>query len=821
MQDRKLGQLLVEEGLISQDDLSRALAEQKSSGRRLGEILLELGLIDEVNLLRVLARQHRTQYLTTKKLSELNIPEAIIRLIPEHICEKNQLFPIQYKSSDKTLVIAMSDPSNVEALDEVRFVSGISNVKPLVALSSAIESAIRKWYKGDPSAFAVELEGISPTDFYPGQEDMIELEPEPSSSGSSLPEPEIIDFQRLLKEEPNEEESEIILGAKAKAQKEPEIIIEEIEEPAQTQAKSVPLEPVIEPIEETGAVEPAKIKPEPKRKPEEQKRAFEQKYRRKIIVIEGHEQIRKFIIKLFTSEGFQVRGFSSLKEALPELESGEYDALVIKEKYLEEPSAEFEEKFQREFPKVELCIIKNYGFAVIGETRSYQRLTSSFLETLDVLLGLLELEGGGVQGHSHNVAKYSRLIANKLELSLKEVDAITLSAYIHDLGKKGIKPYSILDIDATSDPSEIMEQAEIPLKLLGGAKFPFDIESIIRHQYERWDGRGIPDGLKGEEIPVGARILALVDAYEDLTNPGLNENPLEPGEALEQLNRQAGKIFDPQIVELFMSVVRDDIYLKRVEVAQDKILLADTEFDLTTLLELRLVKEGFGVIIARNGKEALEKARSEMPSLIITEVDLPEKSGLEFISELKEDEKTRSIPFIFLSRKDDPSVVTKALDLGAEDYITKPIKVDVFCAKIKTMLARLKEEKKVAVPQPVGVTGSLSEMSLPDIVQILGAGRKTARVTLENNGKTAYIYLEDGRVVNAEIDDLKGEEAFYKILWWNEGTFTIDPNVEITERLINMSNDSLMLEGFRRMDEELKEKGELDEDLTLDGEDFI
>jgi len=199
MQERKLGQLLVQEGLITQEDLNRALAEQKSSERKLGEILLELGLIDEVNLLRVLARQHRTQYLTTKKLSQLNVPEAILRLVPENICEKNQLFPIQYKSSDKTLVIAMSDPSNVEALDEVRFVSGISNVKPLVALSSAIESAIRKWYKGDRSAFGVEveLEGISPADFYPGQEQMLELEPEPSSS-SAQPEPEVIDFQKLL-----------------------------------------------------------------------------------------------------------------------------------------------------------------------------------------------------------------------------------------------------------------------------------------------------------------------------------------------------------------------------------------------------------------------------------------------------------------------------------------------------------------------------------------------------------------------------------------------------------------------------------------------
>jgi len=310
-----------------------------------------------------------------------------------------------------------------------------------------------------------------------------------------------------------------------------------------------------------------------------------------------------------------------------------------------------------------------------------------------------------------------------------------------------------------------------------------------------------------------------VDSYEFLTNPGDNRPALDIGEALEQINRQAGKIFDPKVVENFMSVIRDDIYLKRVEAVQDKILIADSEIDLTTLLELRLVKEGFGVLLARNGEEALKKAKELKPSLIITEVDLPQKTGLEFISELQKEEKEgKAIPFVFLSRRDEPEIVTKSLDLGAEDYITKPIKVDVFCAKVKTMLNRLKAERKVA-QKPVGVSGSLSEMSLADIIQILSAGRKTGKIILRNQEQSAEIHMEDGRVINALIDNLKGEEAFYKILYWSEGTFTIDPNIEISERLINLSTDSLMLEGYRRMDEEqhTKEGG----DITLDGGEFI
>jgi len=820
MQDRKIGQLLLSEGLITESELNRALAKQtEAPDKRLGEILMNMEKVDEVGLLRLLARQQRTQYLTTIKLSQLSIAEAILKLVPENICEKYELFPVQYKKGEKTLIIVMSDPQNVEAIDEVRFVSGITSVKPLVALSKSIKASISKWYKGDRNAFRVELaianvedmEKYAPSQARAGAG---EQEKQKAAAKAEPEKEEFVDFRSMLIEEDQEEEarekdSDIILGGKQAAKKEPTLIIEEIGE-VETPSEKISLEPI------------AKAKTAvPKPSPEELKRSFEQRYRRRMVLVERQEQVRKFIIKLFTSEGIQVRGFSGLKEAYQELEGGAYDSLVIKDRYLDEPAAEFEEQFKTRFPQIELCIIKDYGSAVIGETRTYSRLTSSFLETLDVVLGLLEMEGHGAQGHSHNVAKYARLIANKLELAPREVDATTLAAYIHDLGKKGMKHHSIMSIDATSDTTELLENLEIPLKLLGGAKFPFDIEKIIRQQYERYDGRGIPNAIKGEEIPAGARILALVEAYEVMTNKGINEKPLEPGDALEQLNRQAGKIFDPKMVQVLMTVVRDDRYLKRVEAAQDKILIVDTEIDLTTLLELRFIKEGFGVALARSGSEAFAKAKSEKPSLVITEVDLPGKSGPEFISELTKDDETKNIPFVFLSRRDEPDVVTSALELGAEDYLTKPVKVDVFCAKIKKMLARLKAEKKVAPSQPVGVSGSLSEMSLPDIIQILGAGRKTGKIILKNNGQTAEILMEEGRIVNAFIDELKGEEAFYKILFWSGGTFTVDPTVQITERLINMSNDSLMLEGFRRMDEKLAQKGEAQGDISMDGGDFM
>jgi Domain of unknown function (DUF4388)/MshEN domain len=104
--------------------------------------------------------------------------------------------------------------------------------------------------------------------------------------------------------------------------------------------------------------------------------------------------------------------------------------------------------------------------------------------------------------------------------------------------------------------------------------------------------------------------------------------------------------------------------------------------------------------------------------------------------------------------------------------------------------------------QTSGVAGNLEEMGVPDIVQILGAGRKTRAIYfLSKEGKSGEIQMEDGRVVNSFMEDLSGEDAFYEIVTWEKGSFRIDPKVEITDRPIENSNDWLIMEGMRKLDE--------------------
>ena len=501
-EDCRIGQLLIREGVITEAQLKEALQAQKESyGKPLGEILLEHKFLDEPSFLRVLAKQFRAQYLTTSKLAQLNVPDAVLRLVPQTIAEKYSIFPVAYKKSEKTLTIVTTDPANVGAIDEIKFASGVSNIKMLVTLKSSVEAAIKKWYRGEKTAFGFKLGETGAAGGELGPDDGTSPS-QPVAEDQDSP----LDLSAVIAQaERAQPKTPAPRPQPLPAPEDESIVIEEVDEGEEVYLGGMHEMPSDDDQDRRGrrdagpapAVEEIEMRPRPKvateRTPAPVKRPLDQKkYRMRMLVVEDHPQIRKFIVKLFSTEGFRVKGFASAEEAREELKREEYDSLVIKEKILGENLTDFEKSFRESFPRVELCIIKDYGSAAIGETRTYQRLTSSFLETLDALAGLLEMESQGFQGHTHNVAKYAKLIAAKLDLPAREVDAVTLGALVHDLGKKGLKHFTILQVDATAEAEVVMEQAEIPVKLLNLANFPLPARPILRHQFERWDGRGIP-----------------------------------------------------------------------------------------------------------------------------------------------------------------------------------------------------------------------------------------------------------------------------------------------------------------------------------------
>ncbi len=162
----------------------------------------------------------------------------------------------------------------------------------------------------------------------------------------------------------------------------------------------------------------------------------------------------------------------------------------------------------------------------------------------------MEERDPGTQDHVRRVHRLSVGVAQGLGLSHGEIDILSSAALLHDIGKVGV-PESILAKPGRLTPEE-MEQverhAEIGAEIVATLPFSEPLASIIRHHHERWDGDGYPDGLAGEEIPLGARIIAAVDCYDALTSDRPYRKALSHREATRFLEREAGVIFDSEVV---------------------------------------------------------------------------------------------------------------------------------------------------------------------------------------------------------------------------------------------------------------------------------
>ncbi|HEX6261533.1 MAG TPA: ATPase, T2SS/T4P/T4SS family, partial [Actinomycetota bacterium] len=142
---KDLGEVLVDEGLITEDDLGKAHEEQERSGRSLGRVLLDLNLVDETKLVEALAHQIGLQFVD---LSEHGVDASAVALVPEQVARRHRAIPIAFE--DSTLVVAMSDPSNVIALDDIRTITGFE-VRAVVATAADVDEAINKYAKLDQS----------------------------------------------------------------------------------------------------------------------------------------------------------------------------------------------------------------------------------------------------------------------------------------------------------------------------------------------------------------------------------------------------------------------------------------------------------------------------------------------------------------------------------------------------------------------------------------------------------------------------------------------------------------------------------------------
>ena len=175
----------------------------------------------------------------------------------------------------------------------------------------------------------------------------------------------------------------------------------------------------------------------------------------------------------------------------------------------------------------------------------------------DVLMRTMQAKQPALHEHSSQVAELAVAVARRFGMSSEELDEVARAAELHDIGKVGI-PDAILDKPGRLDDDEwefMRQHTILGERILNAAAALRPVARLVRASHERWDGTGYPDKLTGAEIPLGARIIAVCDAYEAMTTDRAYRRALSAEAATQELRASAGTQFDPDVVDAFLNTV--------------------------------------------------------------------------------------------------------------------------------------------------------------------------------------------------------------------------------------------------------------------------
>jgi response regulator RpfG family c-di-GMP phosphodiesterase len=790
--NQRIADRLLAEGRIKREDHQRAVEYANRQKDRIEEALIELEILGEADLLKFIATVHNTKFVSSEKLSKAVIEPRLLSRVSVRTAEIHGVFPVLHDEKAGVLSVVTADPDNDVAMHELRLAAGVREVRALAARPAAVRAAISYHYRGDRSAFGALLRPVAALG--------------------------------LLTEDPFERASQLPRQAPAVAAPAPQAAApapQQQPSPQQTWPQQPPQQwgpqqqPWGQPFPQAG--QPFGMPPQQQfGMPPQQQFGMPGQFGMAPQPQWGPQQNwPQQQPNAWTPAAPPPQQFGAPSQAPapppspPPVPAPAHNASSRKsgprravtptkvDQFLAPPAP-----LQPGPPSVPPPRLPTAPKPSMPPPALPPAASGQLIESLNVLVSLLENARPDLRGHSSMVARLTRKTCERIGLSPLQTAAFTAAAYLHDLGKMGAYHLTALNV-AEYEGHRIAagKSGDLPVHLMESVGLLPETLSAIGSMYERYDGQGIPNGQGGKEIPLGARILSVADTYADLTqNP---RNPyrkiLRPFEACEVLLQYRGTVFDPNIVDIFrQSTTGEDMRAKLLS-DRHEALIVDPDPEETTVLELRLIEQGFEVKIARTAAQAKKMLAEGEIDAVVSEIDLDvPDAGLSLREALVKDGKARELTWVMLTGKTDRQAAQRAFDLGVDDFVLKPVSADIFAAKLRQLIERRVANEGGGAR---GVTGSLTEMSLPDMIQILWHGRKTCALRITAGPSSGEIDFGDGQVVDARWDALRGEDAFYKMLTLREGDFRLDPTFKPTTRTIQAAPEALLLEGMRRLDE--------------------
>jgi putative two-component system response regulator len=350
-----------------------------------------------------------------------------------------------------------------------------------------------------------------------------------------------------------------------------------------------------------------------------------------------------------------------------------------------------------------------------------RRLALTQAVTIESLATLAEYRDPETGGHIKRTQNYVKALAVHLkdhqrfrsELSDEVIDLLYLSAPLHDLGKVGVRDNVLLKPGRLTDEEfEEMkkhtiygeEALRITEQKLGGDSFLHYAKEIAYTHQEKWNGSGYPQGLKGDDIPICGRLMALADVYDALISKRVYKPPFPHEKAVEIIVEGKGTHFDPDIVDAFLKLedtfrnialtfadfdeerqmLGGGNYLKSeaCQRIENILLVEDNEINLE-IMHSQLTSLNYKVDTAVNGKDALEKFRNKKYDVVLTDIEMPEMNGYELTAEIRrlEQEAQPPIPILAITASEFDLNERRAKSLGFTGYMLKPLDLELLKSK--------------------------------------------------------------------------------------------------------------------------------------------
>jgi HD-GYP domain-containing protein (c-di-GMP phosphodiesterase class II)/DNA-binding response OmpR family regulator len=621
---KKLGERLVEAGLVTSASIDKALEHQQITGHRLGDCLVELGLLQEAALLRFLAAEFQTRFVSAEKLARAKVQTEVLDKLPVRLAEEHNILPLAYDPERNLLSVVAAEPQNKQVLEEIARVAGISEVYAYVSLRSAIAAAIKKHYYGDLTAFS---------------------NPEPSAPSALR---------------------------------------------ADVSAMATAYEST------SGTLPRAPLRPS--------------------LRMETDPRLR---------QGSQSRSPSST------------------------------------------------GRATLSGLARGAGLDGDYLETLNILVTLLEKERKHHQGHSAHLARQASEIARRMGMPPWDVASVAIAAYLHDLGKPASRHFCLASNAVNPEwKAEAKRYCRMPTRLFEAVHLPLQVNTMLAQLYEAYDGSGTPQGVKGEEITLGARILSAVDSYLELTRNPANAygRTMTRDQALAHLRENAGLLYDPMVADIVKQVQSGAFLRQRIMMDGRQVLIVDPEEGTRTDLLESAQRQGLvahALSMMEGAYDALANQECDVLAVGLT-FRLPEV--LLLLRATRTAAESAGLPVVVLGEPDEAT--REQLMMGGATAVVSPADPDEAARVIRALY-----DDRILHNGPARVVcGSLDEVPTPELLKVLGKAKKSGRLHLKHHAHEGFLHLEQGRAVFASFGGQLGAQAMQLLLGLSQADFRYEPD---------------------------------------------